>query len=180
MTKVTTTIGIVLLVIVVLVLCVWRATTECQYWYPIDYIGIIGFGFTLLTAWIAFFVRKDVKQLSSKYSLKLALPDVKKRLDKIRKILASFMRSKDDLIIPDVDLSHIIAACLSECKDLSQTIGTQFAGYNTTKEITFLCVEIKSGKQISREDIIKLHICVVELINDVDKEIQKLNNEVSL
>lgn len=171
---------ITVFVIVIAGLCLWRASTDWPNWYWFDYTGILGFGVALLTAWIAFFVRKEVKQLSNKYSLKLALPDVKKRLDKIRKTLASFLRSKGDLIIPDVDLSHIIADCLSECKDLGQMIGTQFAGINTTKEIIFICTEIKSGKQISRADIIKLHICVVELINDVDKEIQKLNNEVSL
>ena len=180
MAKVISVVFMIVFVIVTAGLCLWRASTDWPHWYWFDYTGILGFGVTLLTAWIVFFVRKDVKQLSNKYSLKLSLPDVRKRLDKIRKNLTSFKDSSDDLASPDMDLSHIVAACLSECKDLGQRIGTQFAGINTTKEITLLCTEIKSGKQISKADIRKLYICVVELINDVDKEMQKLNNEVSL
>jgi len=106
MRKVSHRVCTTIIVIVILTLCVWRATTDLPHWYPIDYIGILAFGFTLLTAWFAFFIKRDVKQLSDKYSLKLALPDVKKRLEKIRKNLTSFWDSRDNIVNPNVDLSH--------------------------------------------------------------------------
>jgi hypothetical protein len=181
MTKFINTIGVVLLVIVISVLCLWRATTNLStYWFPMDFIGIIGFGFTLITAWYVFFMKQDVKQLSNKYSLKLALPPALKRLEKIRKDMNNFFYDKIDLTKTNTALLKIVATCLSLCEHLDKLTESQSVGFTTTKEITFLCREINFGKHFSEQVLQKLFTDLTQLINDVDIMIQNLNNEVKL
>ena len=181
MTRVFNTIAIVILALVIILMILWRASTNhLTYWLPIDYIGIIGFGMTLFTAWKVYFMNQDIQVLSSKYSMKLALPGIKKRLEKTRKDLMKINMPDDDLINYHTDLSGIIGTCLSECKELNQKMATQDTDSQTTKEIMSLCHEIKSGKRVDKSDIFKLHICLTELVEDVDKMLRELNNEVSL
>ena len=181
MIKFINTIGVIILVIAISALCLWRAATSLSaYWFPMDFIGIIGFGFTLITAWIAFFVRKDVKQLSNKYSLKLALPSALKRLEKTRKDMNGFFDDKIDLSKTNVALLKIVANCLSLCEHLDKLTESQSMGFTTTKEITFLCREINHGKHFSEQVLQKLFTDLTQLINDVDIMIQNLNNEVKL
>ena len=180
MTKVTTTIGIVLLVIVVLALCAWRATTQCRYWHPIDYIGILAFGFTLLTAWFAFFIKREVKQLSEKYSMKLALPLAQKNVEKIRKELLPFVSRDADFTKKRVEILEIVANCLSECEHLDRKTRDLSVEFSTVKGIVLLCREIKHGKQITKDVIEKLYSDVFQLKKDIDKIIQDLNHEVKI
>jgi hypothetical protein len=121
MKKVSNIIGIVILAFVIVALCAWRATTNhLTYCFPMDYIGILGFGVTLLTAWFAFFIRQDVKQLTNKYSLKLALPESQNCVEIIRQNLARFLRSKVDFTKVNVVILEIVANCLSECENHRQ------------------------------------------------------------
>jgi len=182
MTKNINTIGITILVIVILALCAWRmAASHLTHWFPMDYIGILGFGVTLMTAWYAFMIRQDVKQLSDKYSLKLALPPAQKRLVKIRTELKKIISDdRIDFIKANAALLTIVANCLSECDHLGKLTENQFETFSTTKEITFLCREINLGKQFSKAVLQKLYTDLSQLINDVDITVQNLNDEVKL
>jgi len=167
-------------VIVTAGLCLWRASTDWPNWYWFDYTGILGFGVTLLTAWIVFFVRKDVKQLSNKYSLKLALPDSHKNFEQISKKLMSFFDVNVDLSKSKPSLLKIIGDCHSLCENLNKLTENQSEEFPTTKVITFLCREISHGKQIAITDIEKLFSHLSKLIKDIELTIQNLNNEVRL
>jgi len=181
MTKVTNTVGIVVLAIVIMVLCVWRASTsDLTHWSPMDYIGIIGFGFTLITAWYVFFIKRDIKQLSNKYSLKLALPLTLKRMMSIRKGLMGFLNDHADTTKTNVAILEIVANCLSECDSLAVKIRDPSVEFPSIREITVRCREIHYAKHVSVDDLTKLYLCVHKLIKDIDKKIQDMNNEVQI
>jgi 3-dehydroquinate dehydratase len=121
------------------------------------------------------FINWDVQELSKKYSSKITLPIVRKRLENIRKKLKSFLKANFDITEANADVSQIVAACHSECEYLRGN-----SVFSTAKEILLICQEIDQGKILSEDDVKRLHRKVSKLINDIDNEILKLSNEVSL
>jgi len=186
MTRVFNTIAIVILALVIILMILWRASTNhLTYWLPIDYIGIIGFGMTLFTAWKVYFMNQDIQVLSSKYSMKLALPVTQKNVERIRKDLLRFMMSCEvDSTKKRVEILEIAMKCLSECEYLSRKTRVLSEEYSTIKEtikaIGKLCQEIKQKKQNFKGVVDKLYSNVSLLEKDIEKLTQDLNHEVKL
>ncbi|MCL2347957.1 MAG: hypothetical protein FWC50_06795 [Planctomycetaceae bacterium] len=165
--KVFNAIGIAILITVILALCVWRATTNhLTYWSPIDYIGIIGFGITLFTAWKVFFINQDVQKLSNRYLLKQRLPEQIEDLEKISFELENHYRVTEENISKIRDLVARIYAISDNIVNLVQGQDC-ILGLNEviqtcrnihTKRSVPGTIRIPLGKSVlSGDDVIDLH-----------------------
>jgi len=177
--------GIVTLVVVVLGLCVWRATSSMEPWYLLDYTGILGFGFTLVTAWYAFFIKRDVQNL---YMLIQRLPEQLADLETIASELELHYHFQKD---STPKIRDLVARIYAICDNIAHLIQGQdsILGLNKviqtcrmihTERFNPDSIRIPPGKSmLSGDDVSDLHGDLMLLIHSLKQKNKNMEKVIT-
>jgi len=167
MTRMTNNIDIAILTFVIVALCAWRALSNlATYWFPIDFIGILGFGFTL---WAVISLKRDIKKLSNLFQLFQRLPKQLTDLKKMASKLEKYSRVTKEDQRPLKKIAETISAI---CNNIEKKIkGQDEIIFLRLQKVIQTC-EVLSKHNICNDDVDRLHGVLTRLIYSIDEKMK--------